>query len=130
MNLQILLPLTPLAGALIGWLTGRHAGYDLTLLTIVGFVIGIGPLFLLLVSGGVLSAWSPDQPDCLCSWCRSEDYVYDGMECKENGKPCAYRYHCPKCGRHYVSRESPFLEVRGGDETPYRKLNPWGRWSS
>ena len=130
MNLQILLLLMASAGVLIGWLTGRYAGYALTLSTIVGFLIGIAPLFLLPVSGRVLSAWSPDRSDCLCGRCRSEDYIYGSMERGENGRPCAYRYHYPECGTRYVSRDDHFLEVREGCEVLYRKLNRWGRWSS
>lgn len=130
MRLESVLPLMALGGALIGFLFGLFAALNVALSTITGFFIGLSPLLLLVVVGMALESWSPDRPECVCGQCKSDGYSYYDMDRDEEGKPSAFRYHCPKCGRSYMSRDKQFLEIKNGHAIPYQKRNKWGRWSA
>ena len=91
-----------------------------------GLAVGMLPPLLLSAIVGLMLAWCPERPPCVCGKCNSDDYDFIGpMHITEDK---AYYYKCPRCGRDYRSQGSKFDFKTAHGYSPYMEMSKWKRW--
>ena len=92
-----------------------------------GLAVGMLPLLFLGAIVGLMMAWCPERPPCVCGKCNSEEYDFIGPMHKTEDN--AYYYKCPHCGREYRSQGPNFDLKTAHGYSPYMVKSKWQRWS-
>ena len=91
-----------------------------------GLAVAMLPLLLLGAIVGLMLAWCPERPPCVCGKCNSEEYDYVGPMHKTEDD--AYYYKCPHCGREYRSQGPKFDLKTAHGYSRYMEKSKWQRW--
>lgn len=92
-----------------------------------GLALGMLPLLFLGAIVGLMMAWCPERPPCVCGKCDSGEYDFIGPMHKTEDD--AYYYKCPHCGREYRSHGNTFDVKTADGYSPYMVKSRWQRWS-
>ena len=126
MNLDRALPVFIVLCMTLGGILANRNDVPVFTGVAVGLFVGFLPLLLLFAIVGLMEAWCPERPPCVCGKCNSEEYKYIGpMQKAEDG---AYYHKCPQCGREYRSQGPKFDLKTANGYSSYMEKSKWLRW--
>ena len=111
----------------VGAMAGHLWGGSIKTGLLIGLVVGLFPIFMLIIGGVVITRWCPERPGCKCDKSLSEDYEFLGPF--EGPLGGTYYYKCPKCEREYRQKDKRFeLRLSEDEFEPYMAISKYGRW--
>ena len=92
-----------------------------------GLMVAMLPMALLGATVGMMLAWCPERPVCICGKCHSKNYDYVGPMHKP--EDATYYYRCPKCERGHRSCGDRYDVKTESGFQPYLLKSKWKRWT-